>query len=186
MSFRLSMGVASLLLVFFAVEPASASWLKPSRLQALAARQDLCDEVAIAMADGIITHWERAEILSDAKQILNPEEYASFKRAFERIAPPPPPKSAAKHHAKIAGKNAKKPASAKVAGKKPVSDKIAGKKPVSAKIAGTKPEQTKIAGKKPASKPRSTEKPSTELTSGLVIPADAVQPDRMASISPVR
>ncbi len=166
MSFRLSISVASLLLVLFAAEPASASWLKPSRLQALAARQDLCDEVAIAMADGIITHWERAEILSDAKQILNPEEYASFKRAFERIAPPPPPRSAAKHHAKIAGKNVKKPASAKVAGKKPVS--------------------AKIAGKKPASKPRPTEKPAAELSLEPVIPAEAVQPDRMASISPVR
>jgi len=66
---------------------------EPSRLTALAARQDLCDEVciAIAMGDGRLTPGRRYEILSDAKRILKPEEYAGFRQHLDRVSPPPPP-----------------------------------------------------------------------------------------------
>jgi hypothetical protein len=60
-------------------------------LAALTARQDLCDEVCIARAEGKISPEHRYTILADAKQILKPEEYEGFKRALDRIAPPPPP-----------------------------------------------------------------------------------------------
>jgi hypothetical protein len=67
----------------------------PSRLVALTDRQDLRDMVCYAMADGSVSTTERRLILEDAKQILSPEEYVSFKKAFDRIAPPKksPPKS---------------------------------------------------------------------------------------------
>jgi hypothetical protein len=69
---------------------------EPGRLAALAARQDLCDEICIARAEGKISPENRYTILADARKILSPEEYAGFRRAFDRIAPPPPP-ALAKH-----------------------------------------------------------------------------------------
>jgi len=63
----------------------------PGRLAALSARQQLRDEVCIAMADGRISRLERFFILTDARRILKPEEYASFKQSLDRLAPPPPP-----------------------------------------------------------------------------------------------
>jgi hypothetical protein len=68
------------------------------RLAALAARQDLYDEVCIARAGGEISPPARRTILCHAKQILTPQEYEAFKTALNRIAPPPPP-SVAKHPA---------------------------------------------------------------------------------------
>jgi hypothetical protein len=64
---------------------------EPGRLAALAARQDLYDEICIARADGKISIENRRTILADAKQILTPQEYEGFRRGFDRIAPPPPP-----------------------------------------------------------------------------------------------
>ena len=64
-------------------------------LAALAARQDLYDEVCIAKADGKISLEHRQTILADAKQILSPQEYEGFRRALDRLSPPPPPKQAA-------------------------------------------------------------------------------------------
>jgi len=66
---------------------ASVSW--GSHLRDLAIRQDLRGQVCVALADGRITPQERTEILADARLILKPEEYKSFKRALDRIAPPP-------------------------------------------------------------------------------------------------
>ena len=60
------------------------------RLAALSARQQLRDEVCIAMADGRITHFERSLILAHAKWILKPEEYAAVQgisRSFVAAAP---------------------------------------------------------------------------------------------------
>ena len=73
---------------------------EPGHLAALAARQNLCDEVciAIAMGDGRLTPGRRYEILSDAKRILKPEEYAGFRQNLDRVSPPPPP---AQHVASI-------------------------------------------------------------------------------------
>jgi hypothetical protein len=70
---------------------------EPGRLAALAARQDLYDEVCIARADGKISPASRCTILADAKQILTPQEYESFKKALNRLSPPPP--AVAKHAA---------------------------------------------------------------------------------------
>ena len=46
-------------------------------LAALSARQQLRDEVCIAMADGRVTHFECYLILAHARRILKPEEYCS-------------------------------------------------------------------------------------------------------------
>ena len=64
---------------------------EPGRLAALAARQDLRDEVCIAMADGHISRESRAQILSDARSILKGDEYQAFRRSLDRLSPPPPP-----------------------------------------------------------------------------------------------
>jgi len=139
---RLPMGVVALLLTIIAGGSSVAFGMKPSRLTAFAARQNLCDEVCIAIADGRISAWERAEILIGAKQILYPKEYLVFKRALDRVSPPLK-KPAAKH-------------------------------------------PTKPMRKKPASKPRPTARPPAEPSSGPVIPAGAILPDRMASSRVVR
>jgi hypothetical protein len=59
-------------------------------LSALSARQQLRDEVCIALADGRITHFERSLILSHARRILKPEEYAQFRASLDPLAPPMP------------------------------------------------------------------------------------------------
>jgi hypothetical protein len=61
---------------------------QPSRLMALTARQDLRDEVCVAMADGRITRSERYQILADARRILKGEEYEAFKRSLDRAMTP--------------------------------------------------------------------------------------------------
>ncbi len=76
----------------------------PSRYAALAARQDLCDEVAVATASGHLSSDNRFEILTDAKRILKPDEYQSFKRALDRRWPPPQKKPSAKHPPQTARK----------------------------------------------------------------------------------
>jgi len=82
------MSIAMMLLAVVlagAVETASA---EPGRLAAFTARQDLRDEVCIAMANGHISRGERYAILLHAKAILKPEEYEGFKRAMDRLSPP--------------------------------------------------------------------------------------------------
>lgn len=69
---------------------ASATAAAPGRLSTFAARQNLCDKVSMAMADGQIDRAERFALLSDAKEILKPEEYESFKRSIDRASPPVP------------------------------------------------------------------------------------------------
>ena len=59
------------------------------RLAALSARQQLRDEVCIAMADGRVTHFERAMILAHARRILKSEEFGSFKESLDYLSPPP-------------------------------------------------------------------------------------------------
>lgn len=83
------MGVAALLLAIITAGPATAFEMRPSRLEAFAARQDLSDMVCIAIADGNITAQERSIILVDAKHILYPEEFRIFLRALNRVSPPP-------------------------------------------------------------------------------------------------
>ncbi len=100
---RLPMGIAALLLATIAAGPAAAFEIKLSRLEALAARQGLRDMVCIAMADGRVSVQERTVILMDAKNILYPEEYRIFKRAFNRVSPPPK-KRVARHPVKTARK----------------------------------------------------------------------------------
>jgi hypothetical protein len=56
---------------------------------ALAARQDLQDEICIAKADGRITPEEYRQILSDANRVLPAEELPSFKRYLDPMAFPP-------------------------------------------------------------------------------------------------
>ena len=61
---------------------------KPSRLVALTARQNLRDDVCIAMNDGQIDPVERFTILSHAKEVLTRREYEGLKRTMERLSPP--------------------------------------------------------------------------------------------------
>ncbi len=85
---------------------------EPGRLAALAARQDLCDQVCIARAEGKISPENRYTILANARQILKPEEYAAFQQALDRISPPPPPvlvkHATVKRLPKVAVNNVKK------------------------------------------------------------------------------
>ncbi len=80
------------------------------RLAALAARQDLCDMVCFAMTEGHMNPVYRGIILQQAKSVLSPEEYVSFKRSLDRVAPPPPPRPKMKHKhvAKAVAKPAQK------------------------------------------------------------------------------
>lgn len=94
---RLSGTVAlwALIVVAWGTQMAMAG--EPGRLSlaALAAREDLYDEVCIARAEGNISPQNRCTILADAKHILNPQEFEAFKRALDRTSPPPP--QVAKH-----------------------------------------------------------------------------------------
>jgi hypothetical protein len=89
------------MMTIVALGTSAASAWERGRLAALAARQDLQDEVCIAMAGGHMSPDIRFEILSDAKSILSPAEYVAFKQALDRVSPPPPKKKpAAKQAAK--------------------------------------------------------------------------------------
>jgi hypothetical protein len=79
--------VATPLILLLTVSTAGRAG-EPNRLAALAARQDLCDRVYIAMADGHISPAERYAIFLQAKTLLKPDEYQSFKRAVDRLSPP--------------------------------------------------------------------------------------------------
>jgi len=80
----------------------ASAWAKASHLNAMADRHDLRDEVCIALADGVLTQWERAEIMADAQRILSPKEFEGFKQALNRISPPPAKKPNAKRSQRMA------------------------------------------------------------------------------------
>jgi hypothetical protein len=88
---QLSIGLPLLLLCLVVSGTSHAFGLPKSRLATLAAKQDLRDEVSMVMGKGYITPAERAEILADAKKVLNAEEYPAFQRALDRLLPPPHP-----------------------------------------------------------------------------------------------
>ena len=184
------MGVAALLLAIIAAGPAAAFEIRPSRLEALAARHGLRDQVCIAMADGRISVQERIEILMDAKNILYPEEYRIFKRALNQVSPPPK-KRVARHPVKTARKQ---PAPNSLL-KKSVAENSGATAGLSS--SAVKNTRGNTAGQASSgtlfqrtAKPRPTAKPAAEPSFGPslgpVIPAGAVLPDRMASIGPVR
>jgi hypothetical protein len=58
------------------------------RLARLAARQNLHDEVCAALADGVITPYEKAELLANARSTLSAEELPAFQRLIDRLCPP--------------------------------------------------------------------------------------------------
>jgi hypothetical protein len=99
---------AALLLATLATGGQSLAATKDSgHLAALAARQDLHDLVCYAMTDGHMSQANRALVLREAKSVLSHDEYLTFKRTLDRIAPPPKPKAKGKHMVKAAPK--KKP-----------------------------------------------------------------------------
>jgi hypothetical protein len=110
---------AALILTIAACGQSLAAANQSGHLAALAARQDLCDLVCYAKADGTISQSERAIILQDAKSVLSPAEYLTFKQNLDRIAPPPPKKPATKHFAKTGAKKGKTKQLAKATPKKP-------------------------------------------------------------------
>ena len=83
---RLSGSVATgLMLIVLGCGTRVATAGEPGMLAALTARQDLCDEVCIARAEGKISPEHRYTILADAKQISNPRNTRGSKRALDRI-----------------------------------------------------------------------------------------------------
>lgn len=155
MRIRLFMALSTLLVTFGAVAPVSAFFdFKPSRLDAVAARHGLRDMVCIAMADGQLSAWERAEILADAHSILYPQEYVAFKRALDRISPPRPKKTASKNRIRTARRPAPPKPRVKSAPREGSPLHLPPEPPVQA---------------------------SEEPMRGPVIPAGAILPDRMAS-----
>jgi hypothetical protein len=86
-----TLGAAILLVTLIVSGQSSASEATSSHLRTLAARQDLCDMVCFAKAEGSISRANRIAILSEAREILSHDEYLKFKKALDRIAPPPKP-----------------------------------------------------------------------------------------------
>ena len=93
MSQRLPIGIAILVMIVVASGASAAKAWPQSRFVALAARQDLVDEVRVALSidGGQLSPEKRLEILGDAQKILDPKELETFRRALDRISPPPPP-----------------------------------------------------------------------------------------------
>jgi hypothetical protein len=120
---RWTLGAAVLLMTLAAWGQSLATGAQSGRLEALAARRDLCDLVCYARAaDGSISQANRIYILKEAKEVLSPDEYRSFKQALDRIAPPKP---TAKRVAKATWKKpgSAQPALAKSELAKPALDK---------------------------------------------------------------
>jgi hypothetical protein len=105
-----TLGAAILLATLAVGDQSRAAGNESGRLAALTARQDLCDLICYAKADGYISQTERVLILGEAKSVLSHDEYLNFKRTLDRIAPPPKPKAKPKHVAKASRPKTKKPA----------------------------------------------------------------------------
>ena len=92
MSKRLPIGIAILSITIVVSGVSAAKAWPHSRLVDLAAREDLVDELRIALAldGGKLSPEKRLEILGDAQKILDPKELDGFRRALDRISPPPP------------------------------------------------------------------------------------------------
>jgi hypothetical protein len=82
-------GIAALLMLMGTCSNSAAALIGSGRLAAIAARQDLRDDVCIAMADGSLSRKARLRLLSRAKDILTPQEYERFRASLDRL-----PKSA--------------------------------------------------------------------------------------------
>ena len=102
MRLQWTLGAALLLATLAATDQSLAAGNQSGRLAALAARQDLCDLICYAKADGHISQAERVLILNEAKSVLSHDEYLSFKQTLDRIAPPPKPKPKAKTQTHVA------------------------------------------------------------------------------------
>ena len=109
MRLQSTLGAANLVATLAGGGQSLAAGTESGQLAALAARQNLCDLICIAKANGNINHSERIIILEEAKSALSHDEYLTFKRTLDRTAPPPKPRAKAKHLAKTA--RTKKPAS---------------------------------------------------------------------------
>jgi hypothetical protein len=151
MLLRCTLG-AALILTIAACGQSLAAGTQSGHLAALAARQDLCDLICYAKADGTISQSERTIILKEAKSALPADEYATFKQTLDRIAPPAKPK--AKQMAKAMLKKYKAKQLAKTTPKKPKAVQL-----------------VKTTPKKPA---------PVEVENELVIPASVSQPDGVA------
>jgi hypothetical protein len=156
---RLPLGIAAVLLTIMAVGTQVATALEPGRLTALAARQELRDEICVAMSDGQIGPLERSIILSDAKRILKPEEFEGFKQALNRASPPKP--SSVKSPAQMARKGTK----------------------VAQKGGKGAQKSTKVAQKKGTSPAKQGPVAQADSSPGLTIPADVMRPDHVALTS---
>jgi hypothetical protein len=152
MLLRCTLG-AALILTFAAYGQSLGAGTQSGHLAALAARQDLCDLICFAKADGTISQSERVIILKQAKSALPASEYATFKQTLDRIAPPKT--ATAKHLAKTTPKKLKTRQMAKITPTKPKVEQLAKTMP-------TKSAPVKVECK-------------------LVIPASVNLPDGVAS-----
>jgi hypothetical protein len=96
------MGIALLMTTLAACGQSLVAGTGSGRLGAMAARQDICDLICYAKADGSISQAERVLILKEARAVLSHEEYLGFKQTLDRISPPKKP--AAKQLAKTTRK----------------------------------------------------------------------------------
>ena len=110
MRLRWTLGAALLLATLAAGSQSLAAKSESGHLAALTARQDLCDLICYARAGGSISQANRILILEEAKSVLSHDEYLTFKRTLDRIAPPPKPKAKQKHVAKTTHKKKASPA----------------------------------------------------------------------------
>jgi hypothetical protein len=62
----------------------------PGHLAALDARQQLRDQVCIAMADGGVSRYERQVLLTNAKNVLTTDEYLAFQQSVDGLTPQMP------------------------------------------------------------------------------------------------
>jgi hypothetical protein len=80
---------------------ASSAWGQtPGSRSALAAKQRLKNQVLDAMSDGKITSVERADILTEAKELLTAKEYVGLIATMDRLSPPDKTVAVAKRSAK--------------------------------------------------------------------------------------
>jgi hypothetical protein len=155
-------GAAALLICVLPTAAKSVWAGEPGRLAVLTAKQGLCDEVAVALADGRITSDERYDTLQYAKTILKPVEYQSFKRCMDRLSPP-------------------KPATSKRTAAKGQANKVA-----KAKAKAGSPAKTETSANHAVAGASGRQSTGSKSASGLVIPASATLPDRVAFVGEFR
>lgn len=180
MSVRFRASIAVLITVVAGSASVAQAWPK-SRLAELAARQDLSDQVCIALSmdNGRITNEHRGDILADAQKILDPKEFQHFHQALDRLSPPLPKKPVVKRPDQTAQRNP-------LALTRLQAMKLSSRTPVqkSEPAAGPATEAAPQMASEPADDKALPPAPLPD--EGPVMPTSATEPDRVASPAAVR